>query len=182
VLRAAFLPTVALTGSYGTASAQLSGLFKAGSSTWTFSPQISVPIFAGGANLANLDATKLERDTAVAQYEHAIQTAFREVADALAARSTLDEQLAAQQALVTASAAAYRLADMRFRGGVDSYLAALDAQRALYIAQQELQTIRLLRLQNLVTLYKALGGGLREHTSTAQAALGPSATERSPVR
>lgn len=166
--RAAFLPTISLTGNFGTESAQLSGLFKGGSRAWTFSPQISVPIFAGGANIANLQATQLARDIAVAQYEKAIQTAFREVADALVARGTLDEQLAAQQALVTASAAAYRLADMRYRGGVDSYLSALDAQRTLYGAQQQLQTVRLLRLQNLVTLYKALGGGLREHSAAAQ--------------
>jgi multidrug efflux system outer membrane protein len=166
--RAAFLPAISLTGNFGTESTQLSGLFKGGSRAWTFSPQISVPIFAGGANVANLQATKLARDTAVAQYEKAIQTAFREVADALVARGTLDEQLAAQQALVTASAVAYRLADMRYRGGVDSYLSALVAQVALYSAQQQLQTVRLLRLQNLVTLYKALGGGLRENTAVAQ--------------
>jgi multidrug efflux system outer membrane protein len=165
--RAAFLPAISLTGNFGTESTQLSGLFKAGSRAWTFSPQISLPIFAGGANVAALQATKLARDTAVAQYEKAIQTAFREVADALVARGTLDEQLAAQQALVDASAVAYRLADMRYRGGVDSYLTALVAQVSLYSAQQQLQTVRLLRLQNLVTLYKALGGGLREHTATA---------------
>ncbi len=160
--RAAFLPAVTLTGNFGTESTQLSGLFKGDSRTWTFAPQISVPIFAGGANVANLQATKLARDTAIAQYEKAIQTAFREVADALAARGTLDEQLDAQQALVTATAKAYQLADMRFRGGVDSYLSALDAQRNLYTAQQQLQSVRLARLQNLVTLYKALGGGLLE--------------------
>jgi outer membrane protein, multidrug efflux system len=165
--RAAFLPAISLTGNFGTESTQLSGLFKGGSRAWTFSPDISLPIFAGGANVANLQATKLARDTAVAQYEKAIQTAFREVADALVARGTLDEQLAAQQALVTASAIAYRLADLRYRGGVDSYLSALVAQVSLYSAQQQLQTVRLLRLQNLVTLYKALGGGLREHTATA---------------
>jgi multidrug efflux system outer membrane protein len=165
--RAAFFPTISLTGNFGTESTQLSGLFKDGSRAWTFSPQISLPIFAGGANVANLQATKLARDTAVAQYEKAIQTAFREVADALVARGTLDEQLAAQQALVKASAVAYRLADMRYRGGVDSYLSALVAQVSLYSAQQQLQTVRLLRLQNLVTLYKALGGGLQEHTGTA---------------
>jgi multidrug efflux system outer membrane protein len=171
--RAAFLPTISLTGNFGTESPQLSGLFKSGSRAWTFSPQISLPIFAGGANVANLQATKLARETAVAQYEKAIQTAFREVADALVARGTLDEQLAAQQALVTASAATYRLSDMRYRGGVDSYLSALVAQVQLYSAQQQLQTVRLLRLQNLVTLYKALGGGLRQHTSTAQIAPQP---------
>jgi outer membrane protein, multidrug efflux system len=160
--RAAFFPQITLTGSYGTASTELSGLFKSNSEAWTFSPLITVPIFAGGANVANLKATELTRDTAVAQYEKSIQIAFREVADALAARGTLDDQLAAQQALVTASAAAYRLADMRYLGGVDSYLAALVQQRSLYSAQQQLQNVRLLRLQNLVTLYKALGGGLRE--------------------
>ena len=165
--RAAFLPAISLTGNFGTESTQLSGLFKTGTRAWTFSPQISIPLFAGDANVANLQATNLARDTAVAQYEKAIQTAFREVADALAARGTLDEQLAAQQALATTSAAAYRLADMRYRGGVDSYLTALDAQRTLYGAQQQLQTVRLMRLQNLVTLYKALGGGLQEHTTAS---------------
>jgi multidrug efflux system outer membrane protein len=103
----------------------------------------------------------------VAQYEKSIQTAFREVADTLAARGTLDEQWAAQQALVTASKDAYRLADMRFHGGVDGYLSALDAQRSLYGAQQQLQLVRLLRLENRVTFYKALGGGLQENTATA---------------
>jgi multidrug efflux system outer membrane protein len=179
--RAAFLPAISLTGNFGTESAQLSGLFKGGSRAWTFSPQISVPIFAGGANVANLQATKLARATAVAQYEKAIQTAFREVADALVARGTLDDQLAAQQALVTASAVAYRLADMRYRGGVDSYLSALVAQVSLYSAQQQLQTVRLTRLQNLVTLYKALGGGLREHAAAVQPALEPSHSENLPT-
>ncbi len=179
--RADFLPAISLTGNFGTESSQLSGLFKAGSRAWTFSPQISLPIFAGGANVANLQATKLARDTAVAQYEKAIQTGFQEVADALVARSTLDEQLAAQQALVTASAAAYRLADMRYRGGVDSYLTALVAQVQLYGAQQQLQTVRLLRLQNLVTLYKTLGGGLRQHTAAAQSTLEPSHSESPPT-
>ena len=165
--RAAFFPAISLTGNFGTASTELSGLFKSGSRAWAFSPAISVPIFAGGANVANLQASKLARDTAVAQYEKSIQTAFREVSDALVARGTLDDQLAAQQALVTATSVAYKLADMRFRGGVDSYLSALDAQRNLYSAQQQLQSVRLLRLQNLVTLYKALGGGLLEQSSNA---------------
>jgi outer membrane protein, multidrug efflux system len=178
--RAAFLPAISLTGSYGTASTQLSGLFTAGSEAWTFSPQISLPIFVGGANVANLQATKLARDTAVAQYEQTIQTAFREVADALVARGTLDDQLTAQQALVTASAVAYRLAQMRFRGGVDSYLSVLDAQRSLYSAQQQLQVVRLTRLQNLVTLYKALGGGLLAHTASARAAPAPSPSQAPP--
>jgi outer membrane protein, multidrug efflux system len=168
--RAAFFPSITLTGSYGTASNQLSGLFKGGSEAWTFSPTINVPIFTGGANVANLRVSKLARDTAIAQYEKAIQSAFRDVADALVARGTLDDQLVAQQKLQTASEKAYRLADMRYRGGVDSYLTALVAQQSLYSAQQQLTGVRLLRLQNLVTLYKALGGGLEEHTSTGAAA------------
>jgi multidrug efflux system outer membrane protein len=164
--RAAFFPTISLTGSVGTASAQLSGLFKHGSDAWTFAPQVSVPIFTGGANTANLRVAKLSRDMAVAQYEKAIQAAFREVADTLAARGTLDDQWTAQQALVTASQDAYLLADMRFRGGVDGYLSTLDAQRSLYGAQQQLQLVRLLRLENWVTFYKALGGGVRESSAT----------------
>jgi multidrug efflux system outer membrane protein len=160
--RAAFFPAVTLTGSYGTASTQLQGLFEAGSQAWTLTPQITVPIFTGGANVANLQAARVARDTAVAQYEKAIQTAFREVADALVARGTLDDQQQAQQELVNATAKAYKLADMRFRGGVDSYLAALVEQRALYAAQLDLLNVRLMRLQNLVTLYKVLGGGLLE--------------------
>ncbi|MDB5974978.1 MAG: multidrug transporter [Nevskia sp.] len=170
--RAAFFPSVTLTGSYGTASSQLSGLFKGGSEAWTFNPAITVPIFTAGSNLANLDLSKLQRDTNVAQYEKAIQTAFREVQDALVARGTLNQQLAAQQALVEASADAYRLADIRFKGGVDNYLSALDAQRSLYSAQQSLQELRLTRLQNLVTLYKALGGGLAEYSAPPSAAAG----------
>jgi outer membrane protein, multidrug efflux system len=163
--RAAFFPAIELTGSLGSASTELSGLFRHNSLAWTFAPQISVPIFAGGANEANLEATKLARATAVAQYEKAIQIAFREVADALAARSYFDEQFAAQRALVAASQDAYHLAQMRFRGGVDNYLSELDAQRSLYGAQQQLQGVRLQRFENLVTLYKTLGGGLHENTA-----------------
>ena len=164
--RAAFFPAIELTGSLGGASTELSGLFKHDSLAWTFAPQISVPLFAGGANEANLKAAKVARHTAVAQYEKAIQIAFREVADALAARGYLEEQLAAQQALVSASQGAYHLAQMRFRGGVDNYLSELDAQRSLYDAQQQLQIVRRQRFENLVTLYKTLGGGLRENTAS----------------
>jgi multidrug efflux system outer membrane protein len=160
--RAAFFPSITLTGNYGTASTQLSGLFKRGSSAWTFSPQISVPIFAGGANVANLDLSKIEKNVYIAQYEKALQSAFREVDDALAARKTLDDQLAAQRALLDDSSESYRLADMRFRNGVDSYLPVLDAQRALYSAQQAVVGLELQRLQNMATLYKALGGGMKE--------------------
>jgi len=163
--RAAFFPAIELTGSLGSASTELSGLFKHGSLAWTFAPQVTVPLFAGGANRANLRAVKVTRDIAVAQYEKAIQVAFREVADALAARGYLDEQLAAQQAVVSASQDAYHLAQMRFRGGVDNYLSELDAQRSLYEAQQQVQVVRLQRFENFVTLYKTLGGGLLENTA-----------------
>jgi outer membrane protein, multidrug efflux system len=162
--RAAFFPSITLTGSYGTASTALSGLFKPGSSAWTFSPQISVPIFAGGANVANLDLAKIEKNVYIAQYEQALQSAFREVDDALAARATLDEQLAAQRALLQDDSESYKLADMRFRNGVDSYLPVLDAQRSLYAAQQGVVNLELLRLQNMATLYKALGGGMKDDT------------------
>jgi multidrug efflux system outer membrane protein len=160
--RAAFFPSITLTGSYGTASTQLSGLFKTGSAAWTFSPQISVPIFAGGANKANLDLSKIEKNVSIAQYEKALQSAFREVDDALAARQTLDEQLVAQRALLEDTTQSYNLAQLRFKNGVDSYLPVLDAQRALYAAQQGTVSLELIRLQNMATLYKALGGGLKE--------------------
>ena len=162
--RAAFFPSILLTGQYGTASTQLSGLFKPGSGAWTFSPQINLPIFTGGANLANLDLSKIEKNVEVAQYEKALQTAFREVDDALAARNTLDEQLVAQRALLDDSSESYRLAEMRFRNGVDSFLPVLDAQRDLYSAQQAVVSLELLRLQNMATLYKALGGGMNENS------------------
>jgi outer membrane protein, multidrug efflux system len=164
--RAAFFPSITLTGNYGTASTQLSGLFKKGSSAWTFSPQISLPIFAGGANVANLDLSKIEKNVYIAQYEKTLQSAFREVDDALAARGTLDEQLAAQRALLDDSSEEYHLAEMRFRNGVDSFLPVLDAQRALYSAQQAVVGLGLQRLQNMATLYKALGGGMKEDSGT----------------
>jgi outer membrane protein, multidrug efflux system len=157
--RAAFFPSIILTGSYGTMDDQLSGLFKPGSAVWNFTPQITLPIFDTGRNIANLDAAKADRDICVAQYEKAIQTAFREVADALAQRGTLLDQMEAQESLVDASAVSYSLSDARYRQGIDSYLAVLDSQRSLYGAQQGLIAIRLARLANLVALYKVLGGG-----------------------
>ena len=162
--RAAFFPSILLTGSYGTASTQLSGLFQPHSQAWTFSPQISLPIFAGGANVASLDLAKVQKNILVVQYQQAIQNGFREVADALAGRATLDSQLAADTVLVEASSESFRLSNMRYTGGVDNYLGVLDAQRILYTAQQSLVSVQLARLQNLVTLYKALGGGWRERS------------------
>lgn len=157
--RAAFFPSITLTGAFGSGSAQLSGLFKSGSGTWSFIPQITVPIFDGGSNRAGLKAAKVEQKIAIAEYEGAIQNAFREVADALAVRDTITAQLTAQSSLTAATANIFSLADQRYSKGVDNYLVVLDAQRSLYGAQQGLIATRLLRMSNLVTLYKVLGGG-----------------------
>lgn len=160
--RAAFYPRITLTGSAGSSSTDLSGLFEKGSGAWSFMPQISVPLFAGGANRANLDAANVGREIEIAQYEQAIQTAFREVADALAERSTLGEQLDAQRSLVEATTTSFQLSQARFERGIDSYLDVLDAQRSMYNAQQSLIASRLQKLTNTVTLYKTLGGGWSE--------------------
>jgi multidrug efflux system outer membrane protein len=159
VARAAFYPRISLTASAGSSSADLSDLFKAGSGAWSFAPQISLPIFDGGANQANLDSAKAGRDIAVAQYEKAIQTAFREVSDALVQRSSVSEQLVAQRSLVEASEATLKLSDARYTRGIDGYLSVLDAQRSSYSARQVLISTKLTQLSNGVTLYKALGGG-----------------------
>jgi len=157
--RAAFFPRIALTTSIGLSSDQLSGLFKGGAEAWSFAPTITLPIFDAGRNRANLKVTEVDREIILAQYEKAIQAAFREVADALAQRGTLGDQLEAQQSLADATAASYRLSQARYRSGIASYLNVLDSQRSLYSAQQGLISVRLSRLVNLVTLYKVLGGG-----------------------
>ncbi|KAA0891287.1 AdeC/AdeK/OprM family multidrug efflux complex outer membrane factor [Oryzomonas rubra] len=157
--RAAFFPRISLTASAGTTSDQLANLFAPGSAAWAFAPQISLPIFDGGANRANLNVAKVDRQIYVAQYEKAIQTAFQEVANALAERGTLGDQLTAQQSLVEATTVSYNLSEARYRNGVDSYLVVLDSQRSQYAARQNLISVSLSRLTNLVTLYKVLGGG-----------------------
>jgi multidrug efflux system outer membrane protein len=157
--RAAFFPRITLMTSVGFGSNQLAGLFTGAGLAWSFAPQISVPVFDGGSNKANLKVAKVDRDIAVAQYEKAIQTAFGEVADALAQHGTIDDQLAAQQSLTDATGESYRLSQARYEKGVDSYLTVLDSERSLYVAQQGLIGVRLARLANLVTLYKVLGGG-----------------------
>ena len=160
--RAAFFPRITLVSSVGFGSTELSGLFKGDAFAWSFLPRISLPIFDGGSNKANLKVAEVDRDIAVAQYEKSIQAAFREVSDALAQRGTIDEQVAAQQSLADATSESYKLSQARFDKGVDSYLAVLDSQRSFYGAQQNLIGVRLARLTNLVTLYKALGGGGKE--------------------
>ncbi|TFY89053.1 efflux transporter outer membrane subunit [Pseudomonas kairouanensis] len=157
--RAAFFPSISLTANAGSASSALSSLFKAGSGAWTFAPSISLPIFDAGSNRATLDAAKVEKEIQVQTYQQTLQTAFKEVADALAVRSTLDQRLAAQQALTDASQKSFELSDALYRGGYQSYLEALDSQRSLYSAQQDLITLRLAEQSNRVTLYKVMGGG-----------------------
>ena len=156
--RAAFFPRISLTTSIGTGSVELSGLFQPGSRAWNFAPQIVMPIF-DSRTWSALKVTEVEKQSALAQYEKAIQTAFREVADALAVRGTVDQQISAQESLVHAAAETYRLSDARYSKGIDSYLPVLDAQQFLYAAQQRLVALRLGRLANQVRLYAVLGGG-----------------------
>jgi len=156
--RAAFFPRITLTGTAGVASSELSGLFQGGSGAWTFAPQAVLPIF-DPRTWSGLKITRVQREIAVTGYERAIQTAFREVADALAVQGTVDQQVAAQQSLVNAVAATYRLSQVRYDKGIDSYLSVLDAQRSLYAAQQGLVGLHLAKVANQVRLYAVLGGG-----------------------
>ncbi|WP_218153021.1 efflux transporter outer membrane subunit [Variovorax sp. YR750] len=157
--RAAFFPTISLTASSGSSSTALSGLFKGGNSTWSFAPSISLPIFNAGSNRASLDSAKAQREIDLATYEKTVQTAFKEVADALAVRGSLGEKLAAQQSLVDATQKSFTLSEALYRNGSYSYLEVLDAQRSLYTAQQTLITLRLSEQSNRITLYKVMGGG-----------------------
>ncbi|WP_092007014.1 efflux transporter outer membrane subunit [Polaromonas sp. OV174] len=166
--RAAFFPRISLTVGAGSASSHLSDLFKSGSWGWTLAPQLALPIFDAGRNQAGLDSSKADRDIAIAQYEKAIQTGFREVADALATRATLVDQLASQERQASAEAARFKLSDLRYKNGVASYLDLLDAQRSLFGAQQAVVQTRLAQLQSQVTLYKVLGGGWKESVALAE--------------
>ena len=139
-------------------------MFDNGTRIWSFAPQVNLPIFAGGRNTANLKAARVGRDIALAQYEQAIQSGFREVADALALTRTLAEQKASQEALVAAASRADELSRVRYESGRDSYLVRLDSQRTLYGAQQSLIATRLAEQANRVQLYKVLGGGWNETT------------------
>ncbi len=157
--RAAFFPRITLTGSAGVVSGDLDTLFNSGTSAWTFAPQLLLPIFDAGRNQANLESAKVSRDIAVAQYEKAIQSAFREVADALAGRATLGEQVRAQSAQLAAEKVRTQLTELRFKQGAASALDLLDAQRSLFAVQQATVQAHALQQQNLVSLYKVLGGG-----------------------
>ena len=158
--RAAMFPTISLTATLGTISTALSGLFAGASFTYTGAPAVSLPLFDGGRRRGNLESARAQQQGAVATYEKTVQTAFREVADALAQRGTIDEQIAAQTARANAANIAFRISDARYRAGVDSFLTTLDSQRNLYTAQQQLVSTRLSRGSNLVELYRSLGGGL----------------------
>jgi NodT family efflux transporter outer membrane factor (OMF) lipoprotein len=168
--RANYFPRISLTGTVGSASTELSGLFKSGSFGWTFAPQAVLPLFDLGRTRAGVDAAKAGQGIAVAQYEKSIQTAFREVADALAGQATFSEQLRAQRAVAIAEQDRFNLSDLRYKSGAASYLDLLDAQRSLFLAQQLAVQANLQRLQNQVTLYRVLGGGWSEPASPAQAA------------
>jgi multidrug efflux system outer membrane protein len=167
--RANYFPRISLTGSAGSASAELSGLFKSGSYGWTFAPAAILPLFDFGARRAGVESARAGRDIAVAQYEKSIQTAFREVADALAGQATFSEQLRAQQATAQSEAERFRLSDLRYRSGTANYLDLLDAQRSLFVAQQSAVEANLARLQNQVTLYRVLGGGWSEPANATAA-------------
>ena len=160
--RAAFFPRITLTGTAGEADSQFENLFTGVSNQfWNFTPQVSIPIFQGGALVSGLGVARADRDIAVAQYERAIQVAFREVADALATRAAIGDELAARERLVAAAGESYTLSDARYREGIDNYLSLLDAQRSSYAAEQGLVAARVAQATNFVTLYKTLGGGER---------------------
>ena len=158
--RAAFFPSVSLTGSTGSASDSLNDLFKSGTGAWSFAPSLSLPIFRGGYNLANLKGAKASQQIAVASYEKTVQAAFRDVADALAVRAGIETRLTATGKAANAAGAALTLGQARYDKGVDSYLNLLDAQRTAYSAQQALIAVQLARAANLAGLYAALGGGV----------------------
>lgn len=160
--RAAFFPSISLTANAGSSSRELADLFDAGTGSWLFQPQVNLPLFNAGSLRASLDYAKLQKDMQVARYEKSIQTAFQEVADGLAARTTYQQQLQAQRDLVEASQRYHDLAENRYRTGIDSSLTFLDAQRSLFSAQQGLISDRLAQLLAEVNLFTALGGGWDE--------------------
>jgi multidrug efflux system outer membrane protein len=167
--RAAFFPSISLTGAAGTASSELDSLFEGGSGLWSFAPRINIPIFSAGRLKANLDYAEVLKDINVAQYEKSIQVAFREVADGLAARGTFGEQVQAQSDLVDNNQAYYQLARQRYDEGVDTYFTVLDAQRELFASQRQLLSDHLLQLNREIQLYKALGGGWSPDDTVATA-------------
>ncbi|WPB59197.1 efflux transporter outer membrane subunit [Xylophilus sp. GOD-11R] len=182
--RAAFFPNVSLTGDFGTLSPNTSGLFQGAQRSWSFTPQIALPIFRAGALSANLDLTEVQKRIEIADYERAIQSAFREVSDGLAARGTYDRQIQSLQRFEQSQRRRLELSDLRYRNGVDDYLFVLQAQTDLFTAQQSLVSARLARAANLVTLYRVLGGGWLERSGDAprDATVGMAPSSDTPLR
>ncbi|MET0131560.1 MAG: TolC family protein, partial [Stenotrophomonas chelatiphaga] len=162
--RAAFFPSIRLTGTLGSSSTELSGLFDSGTRVWSFLPSISLPIFQGGKLRAGLAVATADRDIALAEYDQSIQVGFRETADALALSTSLDAQAASQQALLAAATQAEQLSQARYDAGLDSFVTLLDARRTAYSAQQSQLQTALAQQSNRITLYKVLGGGWRERS------------------
>ena len=160
--RAAFFPRISLTAGLGLASTDMSNLFSGNSNTWSFAPLITLPIFDNGRNKASLNLAEVRSEIAVSNYEKTIQVAFREVADALAARAMLGEEITAQQAVQKSQSARLELAQARYKNGIANYLEVLDAERELFAVEQQLLQMRLLKLTNAIDLYRSLGGGLNE--------------------
>jgi multidrug efflux system outer membrane protein len=171
--RAAFFPRISLTAAFGTVSNTLGGLFDSGSGAWSFSPQLTLPIFDAGRNHGNLTLAEVRKNLAVVDYEKTIQTAFREVADALVGRETLTEQVEAQEAFLKVTQERVDLTNLRYKNGIASSFDRLDAERELFGAQQALVQARQLRLTNSVDLYRSLGGGLNEVTGAVLPASAP---------
>lgn len=169
--RAAFFPSLTLTGGVGTAGVELGQLFESGSGLWSFTPNVTLPIFTGGRNLANLEAAEASQKIAVANYEKAIQTAFREAADALAAEGTLEKELSAREEYADAAVKAYKLSESRYAAGAAAYTEVLEMQRAAVAAEQQLIVSQLERTASFVTLYKVLGGGALESADSVNAAV-----------
>ena len=165
--RAAFFPSISLTGAAGSVSPVLGKLFQSGTGAWGVEPNAALPLFTGGLNIANLEKAQAQHDIAVAQYEKVIQAAFREVADRLVARATYEDQIKSNNRLVAAQLRRLELAQLRFKTGIDSYLTILLAQIDLNNAQLLHITTNLERLTNLITLYQDLGGGWLEHQGEA---------------
>ena len=163
--KARMYPNISLTGSTGYASTELKDLFKSGGFSWSVGPSIDLPIFDWGTRKANIKIAETEQQIALADYEKAIQSAFREVNDALATHAHIQERLNAQRRLVSATDTTYKLSTARFRAGIESYLTVLDAQRSAYAAQQSLLMLEHTKLNNQIELYKALGGGLSKPIS-----------------
>ena len=163
--KARLFPTISLTGSAGYASTDLNNLFKSGNFAWSIGPSLDLPVFDWGTRRANIKISKTDQEIALSDYEKSIQSAFREVNDALAVRQNIGDRLAAQRRLVDATNTTYKLSNARFRAGIDSYLTVLDAQRSAYGAEQGLLLLEQANLNNQVELYKTLGGGVKANTT-----------------